>query len=90
MLLRWSVGDIKAFQNSFAFIICKNHPESRLETLILHQKSDDKRTLFPAFQKGVSNPLSKQLCVYHLQKSPWKSFGNLNSTLESDNKRTPR
>ena len=28
-------------QNSFAFIICKNHPESRLETLILHQKSDD-------------------------------------------------
>ena len=31
-------------QNSFAFIICKNHPESRLETLILHQKCDDKRT----------------------------------------------
>ena len=26
-------------QNSFAFIICKNHPESRLETLILRQKS---------------------------------------------------
>ena len=35
-------------QNSFIimFIICKNHPESRLETLILHQKSDDKRTLW--------------------------------------------
>ena len=31
-------------QNSFAFIICKNHPQSRLETLILHKKSDDKRT----------------------------------------------
>ena len=31
-------------QNSFAFIICKNHPESRLETLILCQESDDKRT----------------------------------------------
>ena len=25
-------------------IICKNHPESRLETLILRQKCDDKRT----------------------------------------------
>ena len=32
-------------QNTFAFIICKNHPESRLETLILRQKCDDKRTL---------------------------------------------
>ena len=32
-------------QNSFAFIICKNHPESRLETIILRQKCDDKRTL---------------------------------------------
>ena len=31
-------------QNSFAFIICKNHRESRLETLILRQKCDDKRT----------------------------------------------
>ena len=31
-------------QNSFAFIICKNQPESRLETLILRQKCDDKRT----------------------------------------------
>ena len=32
-------------QNSFAFIICKNHPESRLETLILRQKFDDKAPL---------------------------------------------
>ena len=32
-------------QNSFALIICKDHPESRLETSILRQKSDDKRTL---------------------------------------------
>ena len=32
-------------QNSCAFIICKNHPESRLETLILRQKSGDKRIL---------------------------------------------
>ena len=33
-------------QNSFAFIICKNYPESRLETFILRQKCDDKRTLY--------------------------------------------
>ena len=43
-------------QNSFAFIICKYHPESCLETLILHQKSGDKRTLFSASLKCVSNP----------------------------------
>ena len=41
-------------KNSFAFIICKNHPESRLETLILRQKSDDKRT------HSVTNPLVKK------------------------------
>ena len=29
---------LKAFQNSSAFITSKNHPESRLETLILHKK----------------------------------------------------
>ena len=32
-------------QNSFAFIICKNHPESRLETLILRQTCDDNHSL---------------------------------------------
>ena len=31
-------------QNSFAFIICKNDCECHLKTLILRQKSDDKRT----------------------------------------------
>ena len=42
-------------QNSFAFnIICKNHPESRLETLILRQKSDDKHTLRCTFAEWQS------------------------------------
>ena len=38
-------------QNSFAFI-CKNHPESCVETLILRQMCDDIRTLSsPKFRK---------------------------------------
>ena len=44
-----SVGDIKSFQNSFAFIISK-------ETCFSLKRVSD-RTFFSAFQKGVSNPL---------------------------------
>ena len=64
--LRKSVGDINVFQNDFAFIISTETCFSRF------------RSLFSAFL----TPSSKQLCVYRLQKSPWKSFGNLNSTPE--------
>ena len=36
-----------------------------------------------AYQKGVSNPLIKTSFAFiRLQISPWKSFGNLNSTPE--------
>ena len=42
-----SVGDIKAFQNNFAFIISK-------ETCFWLKRVTD-RTFFSAFQKGVSN-----------------------------------
>ena len=100
MPLRRSVGDIKAFQNNFAFIIstetgfwlkrisdhtffgvsdqgifnpliinsfafyiiCKNHPEGHFETLILHQKSDDKCTLRePIMQSFVCRPLPESV-----------------------------
>ena len=46
---------LKAFQNSFAFITSNAYQIA----------------LFSAFEKGISNPLiKKQLCVYHLQKTP--------------------
>ena len=59
--LRRLVGDINAFQNNFAFIIST-------ETGFWLKRVSDRT--FSAFRKGVSNPLIKQLCVYHLQKSP--------------------
>ena len=41
-------------QNSFAFIICKNHTESCLETLILRQKCDNNRTFYLSDSKQKS------------------------------------
>ena len=52
-------------QNSFAFIICKNHPESHLEILILRQKCDDKRTLRQISTDQGQNKENKEkgLCI---------------------------
>ena len=69
-----SVGDIKKFQNNFAFIIST-------ETCFWLKRISD-HTFFRRFKKVFLTHYSKQLCVYHLQKSPWKLFGNLNSTPE--------
>ena len=60
-----------------------------METLILHQKSGDKRILLSASLKGVSNPLIKTALRLSSPKITLKSFGNLNSAQKSGDKRTP-
>ena len=51
---------LKAFQNSFAFI-------TSTEACFWLKRVSDRP--FSEFQKGVSSPIIKQLCVYHLQQS---------------------
>ena len=57
----------------FAFIICKNHPESRLETLILRQKSDDKRTPSPTYLFILTMCKDKKYTVRPRKKETHKS-----------------
>ena len=79
--IRSLLGCIFLFRNSFQYPQ-SNRDSKRLSRVVAFIIDFSVSPLFPRFRKAFLTPYSKQLCGYHLQESPWKSFGNLNSTPE--------